>query len=47
MDAVREHLNRSILQNLEKQINDYNYDKALEIIKGIRESIKIQSNSPL
>ena len=47
MDAVREHLNRSILQNLEKQINDYNYDKALETIKGIRENIELQSNSPL
>ena len=42
MDAVREHLNRSILQNLEKQINEYNYDKALETIKGIMENIKKQ-----
>ena len=40
MDAVREHLNRSILQNLEKQINEYNYDKALKTVKGIRETIK-------
>ena len=42
MDAVREHLNKSILQNLEKQVNDYNYDEALEIIKEIRKNIKIQ-----
>ncbi len=41
MDAVREYLNRSILQNLEKQISEYNYDKALETIKGIVENIKI------
>ena len=40
MDAVRKYLNRSILQNLEKQINEYNYDKALETIKGIVENIK-------
>ncbi len=42
MDALREHLNRSILQNLEKQINEYNYDKALKTVKGIRENIKKQ-----
>jgi len=42
MDAVREHLNRSILPNLEKQINDYNYDGALKTIKEIRKNIEIQ-----
>ncbi|MEA3427674.1 MAG: Hpt domain-containing protein, partial [Thermodesulfobacteriota bacterium] len=42
MDAVRKYLNRSILQNLEKQINEYNYDKALEAVKGIRKNIKKQ-----
>jgi hypothetical protein len=41
MDAVREHLNRSILQNLEKEINDYNYDGALKTVKKIAENIKI------
>jgi len=41
MDAVRGHLNRSILQNLEKQINEYNYDRALKTIKGIRENIEV------
>ena len=41
MDAVREHLNRSILQNLEKQVTDYNYDEALKIIKEIRKNIEI------
>jgi CheY-like chemotaxis protein len=40
MDAVREHLNRSILQNLEKQVNDYNYDEALKIIKEIMENAR-------
>ena len=40
MDAVREHLNRSILQNLEKQVNDYNYDEALKIIKEIMENVR-------
>ncbi|MEA3416516.1 MAG: response regulator [Thermodesulfobacteriota bacterium] len=40
MDAVREYLNRSILQNLEKQINEYNYDKALETIKEISEKVR-------
>lgn len=39
LETLKENTDTSILKNLEMQINDYNYDKALEILKEIAESI--------
>ncbi len=40
MEAVRKYLDISIFRNLEDQVNDYEYDKALEMLKGIMEEME-------
>ncbi len=39
LEILKENIDTSILKNLELQINDYDYDKALETLKEIAESI--------
>ncbi len=39
LETVKQHLDSSILQDLEKQINDYDYGEALETLKRIVEKI--------
>ncbi|MBU4463374.1 MAG: response regulator [Proteobacteria bacterium] len=34
-NAVKEHIDRSIIEKLENQINNYDYDNALKTLKGI------------
>jgi len=36
-NLLKEHLDRSIFQQLEIQINNYDYDKALKKVKEIEE----------
>ena len=40
MEVVRKYLDISILENLEDQVNDYEYDKALKMLKGIMEKME-------
>ena len=40
MKVVRKYLDISILQDIEDQVNDYEYDKALETLKGIMEEME-------
>jgi hypothetical protein len=42
MELVKEHHDRAILQDLEDQVNDYDYDEALRTLKSIAESIEGQ-----
>jgi len=35
MEAIRKYLDMSVFRNLEDQVNDYEYDKALETINRI------------
>jgi len=39
MEVLKEYLDRSTLQHLENQINGYDYDEALETLKGIAENL--------
>jgi len=41
MEAVRKYLDISIFRNLEDQVNDYEYDKALETLKGIMGRVEV------
>ena len=40
MKGVRKYLDISILQYIEDQVNNYEYDKALETLKGIMEEME-------
>ncbi len=42
MDMVKEYLDSAILQNLENQVDDYDYDEALKTLRGIAEKIGAQ-----
>ncbi|MCD4841773.1 MAG: Hpt domain-containing protein, partial [Methanosarcinales archaeon] len=39
MEVVKEYLDISILKDIEDQVNDYEYDRALETLKGIIEEM--------
>ncbi len=43
MEAVKKYLDISIFRNLEDQVNDYEYDKALKTLKGIMEEMEKKS----
>lgn len=40
MEAVRKYLDMSVFRNLEDQVNDYEYDRALKMLKGIMEEME-------
>jgi len=40
MEIIKKYLDISILGNLENQVNDYEYDRALETLKGIMEEME-------
>ncbi|MDL1982254.1 MAG: response regulator [Deltaproteobacteria bacterium] len=40
MEAVRKYLDMSVFRNLEDQVNDYEYDRALKTLKGIMEEME-------
>jgi CheY-like chemotaxis protein len=44
-NVLKEHLDKSTFQQLEIQINNYDYDKALKSIKEIAEKIRSQGDS--
>ncbi len=41
MEAVRKYLDMSVFRNLEDQVNDYEYDKALKMLKGIMGRVEV------
>ena len=40
MEAVRKYLDMSVFRNLEDQVNDYEYDRALKTLKKIIEEFR-------
>ncbi|MDL1968901.1 MAG: response regulator [Deltaproteobacteria bacterium] len=40
MEVIKKYLDISILENLEDQVNDYEYDSALKTLKGIMEEME-------
>jgi two-component system sensor histidine kinase/response regulator len=40
MEVIKKYLDNSILQNLEDQVNDYEYDRAQKLLKGIMEEVE-------
>jgi two-component system, sensor histidine kinase and response regulator len=40
MEVIKKYLDISIFRNLENQVNDYEYDRALKMLKGIMEEME-------
>ncbi|MCK4620063.1 MAG: hypothetical protein KAT52_08960, partial [Desulfobacterales bacterium] len=40
MEVIKKYLDISTLGNLEDQVNDYEYDRALKTLKGIMEEME-------